>query len=277
MKEVIALKGLTKNFGKIIALDNINLQIYEGEIFGLLGPNGSGKTTLLKILLGLLSSTKGEVFIFGKPHLDTLIKNRIGFLPEIPQYYPFLNPVEVLDFYARLFNIPKKIRRVKAKELLDLVGLYDYRKRRLGVFSKGMLQRIGLAVSLVNDPELLLLDEPTVGLDPIGSLEIRDLFLKLKAKGKTILLCSHLLSEAEYACDRIGILYKAKLIKEGRLSEILKKQDEIQINIRPADEKDKERILEFFKENTRQIKIDHPRQSLEEFFYKIIRESEDVS
>lgn len=273
MQPVITCQNLKKNFGKVIALEEVNLEIHPGEIFGLLGPNGSGKTTLLKILLGLLFPTSGRVQILGKEPKDISIKNRIGFLPEIPQYYPFLNPQEALDFYAQLFCLPRKIRRERNVELLNLVGLYEYRKRRLGTFSKGMLQRIGLAVSLINDPEILLLDEPTLGLDPIGAYQIRDLLLKLKEKGKTILLCSHLLSEVEYACDRIAILYKARLLKEGRLSELLKKQDEIQINITSADGKYKERILEFLK-GMGQIKLEHPRQSLEEFFYKLIKEKD---
>jgi len=277
MQGVIVCQGLKKSFGKVIALEDINLEVKSGEIFGLLGPNGSGKTTLLKILLGLLLPTQGEVRILGEKPDDISVKNRIGFLPEIPRYYPFLNPIETLDFYARLFNLSKRTRRDRIGELLNLVGLYDYRKRRLGVFSKGMLQRIGLAVSLINDPQLLLWDEPTLGLDPIGAFQIRDLLLKLKAKGKTILLCSHLLSEVEYSSDRIAILYKARLIKEGRLSELLNKEEEIQINFKPKDEQDKERILHGLKENIGQLNISHPRQSLEELFRKIIGESENAA
>lgn len=275
MQKIIEIKDLTKVFSNTTVLDRINLQIFSGEIFGLLGPNGSGKTTLLKILLGLLSSSKGGVFVFDKLPSDTFIKKQIGFLSEIPQYYPFLNPIEVLCFYAQLFNLSKKIRKARAKELIDLVGLSSFSRKRLGTFSKGMLQRMGLAVSLINNPSLLLLDEPTVGLDPLVSLQIRDLLLKLKEQGKTILLCSHLLSEVEYACDRIAILYKGRLVKEGRLSQLLEKQDEIQINIKAADEEYKERIQEFFKGSSAQIEIIHPRQSLEEFFYKVIRDFKD--
>ena len=277
MREIVAVNGLKKNFGKVTALDNIDLRIFDGEIFGLLGPNGSGKTTLIKILLGLLFPSAGEAIVLGEQPAAISVKNRIGFLPESPQYYPFLNPLETLDFYARLFNLPRKVRIERPGELLNLVGLYDYRRRRLGFFSKGMLQRIGLAVSLINDPDFLLLDEPTVGLDPIGAFKIRDLLLKLKADGKTILLCSHLLSEVEYACDRIGILYKAKLIKEGTLSGFLIKQDEIQINIKSPDKKEAEKLLLFLKDNFGQIKTGYSRQSLEEMFYKLIRELENAS
>lgn len=276
MKTIVSIKDLTKNYYSVVAIDNVNLEINEGEIFGLLGPNGSGKTTLIKILLGLLFPSKGKVEILEKRPEDISIKNKIGFLPEIPQYYPYLNPIEVLDFYACLFNISQKIRKEKIEELLNLAGLYNYRKRRLQTFSKGMLQRIGLAVSLINDPKLLLLDEPTIGLDPVGALQIRDLLVKLKTEGKTVLLCSHFLCEVEYACDRIAILYKGKIVKEGMLGELLKKEDELQVNIKFPQEKDKQRILELFKTRDTEIMIDYPHQSLEELFCKIIKE-QDVS
>lgn len=277
MKTIVSIKDLTKNYSSVVAIDNVNLEIFEGEIFGLLGPNGSGKTTLLKILLGLLFPTQGKVQILEREPTDIGIKNEIGFLPEIPQFYPYLNPIETLDFYACLFNLPSKVREERIKELLELVGLFEHRKKRLKTFSKGMLQRIGLAASLINDPKLLLLDEPTIGLDPIGSLQVRDLLLGLKAKGKTILLCSHLLSEVEYACDNIAILYRGRLIKHGRLLELLAKQDEIQINIKSREEKDKEKLLQFInKENMGEMRVAHCRQSLEEFFCKTIQQSKDV-
>ncbi|MBU1999087.1 MAG: ABC transporter ATP-binding protein [Candidatus Omnitrophota bacterium] len=277
MDIVVETRGLGKNFTKVIALADLNLTLKQGEIFGLLGPNGSGKTTLIKILLGVLFPTKGSVRVLGQDPRDISIKYRIGFLPETPQYYPFLNPVEVLDFFARLFNIPKKLRKIRIEELINLVSLSDYRKRRLGAFSKGMLQRMGLAVSLINDPDFLLLDEPTVGLDPLGAFQVRDLLLKLKAEGKTILLCSHLLSEVESACDKIAVLYKGVLVKEGRLSELLKKDDEIQINIKTKEPAIRDKILALIKniEET-EVDIGYPNQSLDELFRSIIKDSENV-
>ncbi len=226
MEEIVRTEDLTKVYQlgrnrKVVGLDSLNLQIYKGEIFGLIGPNGSGKTTALKLLLGLLFPTKGKVSIFGNNVESMRVKKDIGYLPESPYYYRYLTPVELLNFYAEIFEL--KDRKERIEELLGIIGLKEARKLKLTHFSKGMLERIGLGVALLNDPSLLILDEPTTGLDPIGSRETRDLFLKLKEKGKTILLSSHYLSEIERISDRIGILYKGRLLALGGLQELFEK------------------------------------------------------
>ena len=218
MDQVIQINGLFKYYRnaierqKLKALDNFTLDIKKGEVFGLLGPNGSGKTTLLKILLGLIFPSKGTARVLGRDPRDIRVKKRIGYLPEHPYFYYFLSPVELLDFYGRIFNIEKYELRQRIDFLLKKVGLIEYRKMRIGNFSKGMLQRLGFAASLINDPELLFLDEPSLGLDPMGTDEMQGLICELKAQGKTIFLSSHLLSQVQESCDRIGILYKGRLI-----------------------------------------------------------------
>ena len=226
MEEAIRTEDLTKVYQlgrnkKVIGLDSLNLQVYRGEIFGLIGPNGSGKTTALKLLLGLLFPTKGKVSIFGKDVESIEVKKDIGYLPESPYYYQYLTPVELLSFYAEIFELKDKRERIE--ELLEIVGLKEVRRLRLAHFSKGMLERIGLGVALLNNPSLLILDEPTTGLDPIGSREARNLLLKLKEEGKTVLLSSHYLSEIERISDRIGILYKGRLLTLGSLQELFEK------------------------------------------------------
>src|SRR5271163_4501943 len=193
---VVETRKLTKIYRdfwgrqKKVALRALNLQVNRGEIFGLLGPNGSGKTTSIKLLLGLLFPTDGEALLFGQPAADVAKNERIGYLPEESYLYRFLNAEETLDFYGRLFDMPAAVRRKRTAELIDMVGLNVAKKRQLREYSKGMTRRIGLAQALINDPELILLDEPTSGLDPIGTREIKDLILRLKSQGKTVVMCS---------------------------------------------------------------------------------------
>ena len=214
---IVQCVGLTKTFKdfwrrpNVWAVRDLNLDIHPGEIFGLLGPNGSGKSTTIKVLLGLLYPTRGRVTIFGLPPTDVSIKGRIGYLPEESYLYAFLNARETLDFYGRLFRLPRAERRRRAEKLLEMVGLSREAGRRMGEYSKGMARRIGLATALINDPDLLILDEPTTGLDPIGTREIKNLILDLKRRGKTVLLSSHLLADVEDVCDRIAILYGGRL------------------------------------------------------------------
>lgn len=264
-------KGRSRN-EHIKALDNLNIEILEGEIFGLLGPNGSGKTTLIKILLGLIFPTKGKVSILGKNPRQTFFKKDLGYLPETPYFYEFMNPVELLDFYGKLFNLPSKRRSVKIDELISLVGLEKFRKMKIRNFSKGMIQRIGLAASLVSDPKLLLLDEPTLGLDPIGALEIQTLLKKLKEKGMTIFLSSHLLSEVQESCDRIAILYKGELLKIGKIDDLLSVKNNMQVTLK-GDTRNLGAALEKFAiENSLNIvKIDSPRESLKDLFIETIK------
>jgi ABC-2 type transport system ATP-binding protein len=193
------------------ALRALSIEIYKGEIFGLLGPNGSGKTTTIKLLLGLLFPTDGEAFVFGQPAADVRKNERIGYLPEESYLYRFLNAEETLDFYGRLFNMPASVRRSKAQELIEKVGLKADRKRVLREYSKGMRQRIGLAQALINDPDLVILDEPTSGLDPLGARWMKNLILDLRSQGKTVIMCSHRLEDVQDVCDRIAILSEGDL------------------------------------------------------------------
>lgn len=224
---MIRTEGLTKVFRvgfwgrKVTALSDLNLEVNEKEIFGFLGPNGAGKTTTLKLLMGLIYPTSGRAWLFGRDLSNVTIKKDVGFLPEAPYFYDYLTAYEFLRFYGELFEIEKGLLKSRIETLLDMVGLSDNRGLPLRKFSKGMLQRIGIAQALVNDPKLVILDEPMSGLDPIGRREIRDIILKLKGDGKTVFFSSHILSDAEMICDRVGILNKGRLLNVGRLNEIL--------------------------------------------------------
>jgi ABC-2 type transport system ATP-binding protein len=223
----IVVRGLTKIFPipfhrqSIAAVRHLDLQVESGEVYGLLGPNGSGKSTTLKIILGLVSPTRGRTKIFGRD--SRLVESRVavGFLPENPYFYKYLTGEETLRFFGRLCGLRGAPLRKRINELLDLVGLTRARKQRLGTYSKGMLQRIGLAQALIHHPKLLILDEPTAGVDPAGSREIRDLICDLRERGITVLLSSHLLAQAQEICDRVGILAEGELVREGRLEELI--------------------------------------------------------
>ncbi len=227
MSEVVRLEGLTKTFvsnwrrRKIVAVDNLSLSVEEGEICGFLGPNGAGKTTTLKVLFGLLSPTSGRSTVLGCDSRELGFRKDVGFLPENPYFYDYLTGEEFLDFYGRLFELPKHLRRERVVSLLKLVGLERAAGLRLRKYSKGMLQRIGMAQALINDPKLLILDEPQSGLDPSGRKQIRDLILEMRARGKTVLFSSHILSDAEMICDRVLIINGGRLVAVGRLDELL--------------------------------------------------------
>src|SRR5215470_15822341 len=211
---------------KVKALDNLNLTIQRGEVFGLLGPNGSGKSTTIKLLLGLIFPSRGSASVLGQPAGSTTINEKIGFLPEESYLYRFLNGEETLKFYGRLFKIPSKELKRRVPALLDTVGLDEKaRKRKLREYSKGMARRIGLAQALINNPDLIMLDEPTTGLDPIGTREMKDLILSLKQQGKTVLLCSHLLADVQDVCDRITILFRGKMQTLGEVRDLIQKKD----------------------------------------------------
>src|SRR5215813_11789592 len=230
--ETRALSKVYRDFWgrqKVRALKGLDLEIKQGEIFGLLGPNGSGKSTTIKLLLGLLFPTGGQALVFGKEATEVTKNERIGYLPEESYLYKFLNAEETLDFYGRLFNMSASLRQQRANELIEMVGLTWARRRQLREYSKGMTRRIGLAQALINDPELILLDEPTSGLDPIGTREMKDLILKLRDQGKTILMSSHLLPDVQDVCDRIAILHQGELKELGRVDELLTVQDVTQI------------------------------------------------
>jgi ABC-2 type transport system ATP-binding protein len=227
---VIQTRGLTKAYRtgfwlnqKVTSLKDCSLTIYEGETFGLLGPNGAGKTTLLKTLLGIIRPTAGKAQLLGQPLGEQSVKQRIGYLPENPYFYDFLTGWEFLQYTAGLFGLSPAARQRRILELLDLVGLSQetVKKKQLRQYSKGMLQRIGMAQALVNDPELVFLDEPMSGLDPTGRFQVREIILSLKRAGKTIFFNSHILSDVEVICDRIAILDQGELISIGNLNELL--------------------------------------------------------
>jgi ABC-2 type transport system ATP-binding protein len=238
----VALTGVTKIFPvpfqrrSVVAVRDLNLEVAAGQIYGLLGPNGSGKSTTLKIILGLVPPTRGEAKIFGRDSDRVASRESVGFLPESPYFYKFLTGEETLRFYGKLCGLRGPALKNRIEEMLALVGLTSARNRRLAGYSKGMLQRIGLAQALIQEPALLVLDEPTAGVDPAGAREIRDLILELKTRGITVLLSSHLLGQVQEICDRVGILANGVLVREGALSELLGVENQTQFvleNARP--------------------------------------------
>jgi ABC-2 type transport system ATP-binding protein len=236
----VAVRGLTKIFPvplhrhSIVAVRDLNLRVEPGEVYGLLGPNGSGKSTTLKIILGLVSPTRGRTEIFGRDSRLVESREAVGFLPENPYFYKYLSGEETLRFFGRLCRLDGARLKNRTDELLELVGLTKARKRRLGTYSKGMLQRIGLAQALIHEPKLLVLDEPTAGVDPAGSRQIRDLIVDLKRRGITVLLSSHLLAQAQEICDRVGILADGTLVREGQLEELIAIENQTELVVANA-------------------------------------------
>lgn len=279
---VIQTHELTKHFKhpfffwqtRARALTGLNLTVERGEIFGLLGPNGSGKSTTIKLLLGMLWPTSGEVAVFSRRPSDVRVKQKIGYLPEETNLYRFLNAEETLDFYGRLFGLRPAERRRRVEALLELTGLKHVRTRPLGEFSKGMQRRIGLAQALINDPELVILDEPTSGLDPLGTREIKNLILELKAKNKTVLLSSHLLDDVEDVCDRVAILYGGKVRAAGTVGELLRdsRRTEISGEIPPEALEKVRKLLR--DEHVENAEIAPARERLETLFLRVVRDAE---
>jgi len=276
MEYAVETFSLTKIFSdwwgraKVYAVDDLNLQVRQNEVFGLLGPNGSGKTTTIKMLLGLLHPTKGKALVLGGDGTDPKINSRIGFLPEESYLYKYLNARETLDFYGRLFGLPSELRKMRVEALLDMVGLKAVANRSVGTYSKGMARRIGLAQALINDPELLILDEPTTGLDPIGTRQIKDLILKLAQRGKTILLCSHLLADVEDVCDRIAILYGGKIQTQGQVRKLLQQTNKIQITASAVSDATVKKIEQLIEDENAEFEIASPLDKLETFFIKTV-------
>lgn len=274
--------GLCKTFKdfwrrpRVEAVQDLNLEIRPGEVFGLLGPNGSGKTTTIKMLLGLLYPTRGRISVFGKPPSDVLVKSRIGFLPEESYLYRFLVADETLDYFGRLFRLPARVRRDRGERLLDMVGLRYEARRPVGEYSKGMARRIGLAQALMNDPEFLILDEPTSGLDPIGARQIKDVIRRLGSKGKTILLSSHILGDVEDVCDRVTILYGGRQQAAGEIGELLCQRDVTQITTPPLSEETLEEVRQLVRrlENKDILNISNPRVRLEDYFLRVVGEAQ---
>ena len=238
----VVVRGLTKVFPvpfhrqSIVAVKDLNLRIEPGEVYGLLGPNGSAKSATLKIILGLVSPTRGRTEIFGRNSRVVESREAVGFLPENPYFYKYLTGNETLLFFGRLSGLRGVALKNRINELLDLVGLSKARNRRQGTYSKGMLQRIGLTQALIHDPRLVVLDEPTAGVDPAGSRDIRDLILDLKRRGITVLLSSHLLAQAQEICDRVGILADGVLVREGHLQELIAIENQTELVITDASD-----------------------------------------
>ncbi len=282
---VVSVRGLTKVFkdfwgrSKARAVDDVDFDVKRGEVFGLLGPNGSGKSTTVKMLLGLLYPTKGQIEVFGQSPRHVQTKARIGYLPEESYLYRYLNSRETLDFFGNLFHLDKKDRDNRAEQLLEMVGLNQTRTRAVGEFSKGMQRRIGLAQALINDPDLIILDEPTAGLDPIGCREIKDLIIALAKRGKTVILSSHLLSDVEDVCDRVVIYYGGKIQALGTLKELLAKPDTLRITTPVLSRETMERVLEVIRQDVAsdKVRVDNPTQNLESYFLEVVEKAKQAA
>ena len=275
----VLTEGLTKVYKdfwgrqKVHALVGLNLSLDRGEIFGLLGPNGSGKSTTIKLLLGLIFPTAGRARVLGLPPGTPAANQRLGYLPEESYLHRFLTGEETIDFYGRLFGLDRRQRRRRTDHLLDMVGLdRRARARQLREYSKGMSRRIGLAQALVNDPELLLLDEPTTGLDPIGTREMKDVIIRLRDEGKTILLSSHLLADVRDVCDRIGILARGELRELGRVRDLLLMRDVFQVQATGVNDEARETILAAVRgTGAKVLSAENPTTTLEDLFLRVIR------
>ena len=236
--DAVSITDVHKSFpghwgrGGVYAVKGVSLSIPEGGVYGLIGPNGSGKSTVMKLLVGLLAPDAGECRVFGQPATATANRREIGFLPENPYFYKFLTGEETVRFYGRLCGLRGAALRSRTCELLELVGLTEAKDRRLRGYSKGMLQRIGLAQALVQNPRLLVLDEPTAGVDPIGSRTIRDIILNIKQQGVTVFRCSQLLEQVQEICDRVGVLYQGCLIAEGTMDELTRDNQRSEITLK---------------------------------------------
>jgi ABC-2 type transport system ATP-binding protein len=256
-------------------VDGVDFEVRQGEVFGLLGPNGSGKSTTVKLLLGLLNPTKGHIEVFGHSPRHVQTKSRIGYLPEESYLYRYLNSRETLDFFGNLFHLNKADRDNRAEQLLEMVGLGKTQTRAVGEFSKGMQRRIGLAQALINDPDLVILDEPTAGLDPIGCREVKDLIIALARRGKTVILSSHLLSDVEDVCDRVVIYYGGKIQAAGTLKELLAEPDTLRITTPVLPRETLERVLEIIRKDvtTGEVRVDNPTQNLESYFLDVVNKA----
>ncbi|MDX2081969.1 MAG: ABC transporter ATP-binding protein [Terrimicrobiaceae bacterium] len=269
----VLVEDLTKVFPvplrrqRVVAVRDLTLRVGEGEVYGLLGPNGSGKSTTLKVLLGLVTPTKGRAAIFGKDSREYRSRADVGFLPENPYFYKFLTAEETLRFYGKICGMGGALLKKRIDELIELVGLADARHRRVGGFSKGMLQRIGLAQALIQDPRLVVLDEPTAGVDPVGSRQIRDLIIDLKKRGKTVLLTSHLLEQVQEVCDRVGIMARGEMVREGSLEDLVAIEKQTEFVVENASEELRAKIEKLVQESGGQlVGVGRPQRTLEGVF-----------
>jgi ABC-2 type transport system ATP-binding protein len=275
----IRLSNLTRVFSvplrreKLVAVRDLSLEVKEGEVYGLLGPNGSGKSTTLKMLLGLVTPTSGTAEVFGHDSRAFAARSEVGFLPENPYFYKFLTGEETLRFYGKLCGLRGAKLESRIGELLSLVGLEDARHRRVGSYSKGMLQRIGLAQAIVQDPRLVVLDEPTAGVDPVGSRQIRDLILGLKERGMTVLLTSHLLEQVQEVCDRVGIMARGRLLREGNLEALVSVDNQTQFVVENASPQLSAEIEALVAKSGATLIATHaPQRSLEKVFLEVTSE-----
>ncbi|MDF1810701.1 MAG: ABC transporter ATP-binding protein [Verrucomicrobiales bacterium] len=262
-------KGITGSY--VVAVDNLSFKVEAGEVYGLIGPNGSGKSTTMKVVLGLMAPTDGSAKVFGLDAGDVRARNDIGYLPENPYFYRHLSGEETLKFYGKLCGLKGKVLKDRIDELLDMVDLEGARTRRLAGYSKGMLQRIGLAQAIIQRPGLVILDEPTAGVDPVGSRQIRDLILQLKEEGISVFLCSHLLEQVQEVCDNVGIIFKGRMRREGPLEELVSIENRYSFvleNASPKLIKEIETLVEKEKGVTITEK-GNPRTTLERLFLKI--------
>ena len=277
---IIETRNLTKVYKdfwgrpKVNDLESLDLEVRRGEIFGLLGPNGSGKSTTIKLILGLLFPTSGQELVFNKEASDVSKNERIGYLPEESYLYKFLNAEETLDFYGRLFNMSAGRRKQRVRDLIKLIDIEWAKRRQLKEYSKGMTRRIGLAQALINDPELIVLDEPTTGLDPIGTREMKDLIVRLRDQGKTILMCSHLLADVQDVCDRIAILHQGELKEMGAVENLLSVRDITQIQAKGLSDDAQQQIRDIIANDRADlVSMENPTTTLEDLFLGIVRDS----
>ncbi len=273
----ICIKNLTKDFRlglrlvKLRAVENLSFTVADNEVYGLLGPNGSGKSTTMKIILGLLEPTEGQCEVFGLPSRSVEARRLVGYLPESPYFYRFLTGRELIAYYADICQVPRSERTRRVSDVLELVGLTQAADRRVGTYSKGMLQRVGLAQAIVHDPRLVILDEPTAGVDPIGSEAISKLIIELRHRGKTVLLCSHLLAQVEDVCNRVAILNQGHLVAEGKVADLLRREGLSNLaiqNFTPALRSEIETVLA--RHGAKLRSVGDSRMSLDELFLEKI-------
>ena len=259
---------------RVRAVEGLDLEIHRGEIFGLLGPNGSGKSTTIKMILGLVSPTAGKIAVLGRRPRDVATKRQVGYLPEESYLYGFLSARETLDFYGRLFRLPAHIRRERIDRLLEMVGLDAVGHRPVREFSKGMQRRVGLAQALINDPQLLILDEPTSGMDPVGARQIRDLIADLGRRGKTVLLCTHQLSDVEDVCDTIAIMFGGRIRTAGRCGDLLAEESATTIRTPPLAEAVAGEVRAVLaRHGVDPVTVERPRRRLESVFLEVVEQA----
>lgn len=283
MNAAISVRHLTKDFRiglrglKLRAVDDLSLEIPRGQVYGLLGPNGCGKSTTLKIILGLVAATAGDISILGYPSATSAARRRTGFLPEAPYFHKFLTGRELVHYCAQLSGVAAPEIASAVEEALGLTAMTEAANRPIGTYSKGMLQRIGFAQAVVHNPELVILDEPTAGVDPVGAAAIGRMIHAMRAKGKTVVLCSHLLGQVEQVCDRIAIMDRGKLVLEGAVDDVLARRDQHVLTVEamtPAARAAAEAALAAHGATV--TSVTHPRRSLEDLFRELVTGSRDA-